>query len=185
MGQPEGQVQYYVREQVLSGTGTSGVPSFSGTDISFVSVDNSIRSVSTSFIAAGLVAGMQIAISGSTRNNVIGVAKEVYANKVIMTDCVIAPESAGATVAIAPNYILCANEGNSDRQIRFERNYICCICDQSFPERLMRYFRGRWYCIPNDDYKDIASILKREYAAGYRPAGLGVNDKVIPPIIKG
>jgi hypothetical protein len=185
MGQPEGQVQYYTREQVLSGSSTSGVPSLSATDISFVSQDNSIRSVSTNFVTALYAAGMQIAITGSALNNIVGLIKEVYANKLIMIDCVIAPESAGASISIAPNYILAANVGNSDRQLNFERCYICCICNQSFPERLMRLFRGRYYCVPNDDYKDIASILKREAAAGYRPAGLGVNDKVIPPIIKG
>ncbi|MFA5335692.1 MAG: hypothetical protein WC324_02105 [Candidatus Omnitrophota bacterium] len=162
---------------------TFGVPSLTASDIRFDSSDNSIRSTGT--ILSGYLAGMQVAISGSERNNVIGVIKEVSRNKLIMMDCVIVPESAGASISIAPNYILRANQGNSREANLGERCYICCVCNQSFPERLMREFRGKYYCIPNDDYKDIASIIKRETAAGYRPSGLGTDDRVVPPIIKG
>lgn len=164
---------------------TTGVPSVSGSDISFESSDNSIRSVSTNFRMAGYLAGMQIAVSGSDRNNVIGLIKEVSNYKLIMIDCMIAPESAGETISIAPNYVLRANQGNSREANLGERCYICTVCNQSFPERLMREFRGKYYCIPNDDYKDIAAIIKKEVAAGYIPARLGTDDRVVPPIIKG
>jgi hypothetical protein len=83
-------------------------------------------------------------------------------------------------------YVLEANQGNSPEPSLGERSYICTICNQVFPEGKMMYFRGKWYCVPNGDYKDIASTLKVEWARGYRPAGMGTNDdRVVPPIIKG
>lgn len=81
-------------------------------------------------------------------------------------------------------YVLAANQGNPPDSRMGERCYICTVCNQAFPESKMRYFRGKWYCIPNDDYKDIASILKLEWARGYKPANLG-TERIVPPIIKG
>jgi hypothetical protein len=81
-------------------------------------------------------------------------------------------------------YALLANQGNPPGAQLGERCYICTICNIAFPESKMRLFRGRYYCVPNDDYKDIASILKVEWARGYKPQGLG-TERIIPPIIRG
>jgi hypothetical protein len=184
MGQPEGQIQYYTREQVTGASGAS-VPSLSGlTDISFLSSDNSINSTSTNFKTSGYEAGMLIAISGSLQNDKNFLIFNVTANKLKVVESSVAPEAAGHTIAISAATVLRANQGNVSNVKKFERAFICTICNQSFGESQMRYFRGRWYCLPNGDYKDIASILKREWAAGYKPAGLG-TERIVPPIIKG
>lgn len=81
-------------------------------------------------------------------------------------------------------YVLEANQGNPTGSQLGERCWICVVCNQSFPESKMRTFRGKWYCTPNGDFKDIASILKMERARRYKPAGLG-SERVVPPIIKG
>jgi len=182
---PNGQVQFYFREQVRADFSITGIPTVSASDISFSTEDNSIRSTLTNFVLLGYEPQMQIVISGSAYNNVIGVIKEAYPHKLIMFDCVIALEAAGASITIAPNYILRANVGNPREASLGERCYICDICRDAFPKHLVREFRGKYYCIPNGDYKDIASILRREYAAGYRPKNLGTDDRVVPPIIKG
>jgi hypothetical protein len=182
---PNGQIQFYFREQVRADFSITGIPTATASDIRFSTEDNSLNSSSTNFQSLGYEAAMQIAISGSARNNVIGVIKEVYRHKIILIDCALVPEDAGASVTIAPNYILRANVGNSDDAAIGERCYICDVCRGVFPKHLVREFRGKYYCVPNEDYKDIASILKREYAAGYRPKNLGTDDRVIPPIIKG
>ena len=186
MGQPEGQIQFYTREQVTGASGAS-VPSLSGlTDISFQSSDNSINSTSTNFKTSGFEAGQLITISGSLQNNNNFLILNVTANKMKVAESSVAPEVAGQTIAIAGTSLLLASEGNPVGGALGERAYICTICDQAFPESKMRYFRGKWYCTPNGDYKDIASILKVEWARGYRPAGLGNNEaRVVPPIIKG
>ena len=189
MGQPEGQVQYYTREQVLGTSGLASVPVLSGlTDVFFLSSDNSINSSSTNFLTSGYASGMLIAITGSLQNNSNFLVKSVTANKMLVMESSVAPENDAASypVGIAGTKILSANQGNKHGPKLGERQYICRICNHAFPEHLMQYFRGGWYCIPNDDYKDIASILKVEWARGYRPAGFGTNnDKVVPPIIKG
>jgi hypothetical protein len=185
MGQPEGQVQYYTREQVTAALTYAAVPTLTGaTDISFVASDNSLNSTSSDFAALGYASGMLIAVSGSARNNKNFLVISVTSRKMLVQDASVAPEAAGAAVAIQGATVLRANQGNSYLAKDFERCYICAICNQSFPERLMQYFRGKWYCHPNGDYKDIASILKVEWARGYKPAGLG-EERVIPPIIKG
>jgi hypothetical protein len=185
MGQPEGQIQYYTREEVLSGGATSGVPFLSSlSDIAFNASDNSISSTTTDFIAEGFAIGMLILFSGSTNNNVQGIAKSVEQYKMGLFDCVLVDETAGSVISIGPAYTHRANQGNKSDAKLGERQYICTICNHAFPERLMQYFRGRWYCIPNGDFKDIASILKQEWSRGYKPAGLG-TERVVPPIIKG
>jgi hypothetical protein len=185
MGQPEGQVQYFTREQVTAALSNAAVPSLSGlTDISFNSADNSINSLTTDFVAAGYASGMLIMISGSVQNNNNFLVWSVTSNKMIVEESSVAPEIAGATIAIAGTSILRANQGNVREAKLGERCYICTICNQSFPESKMQYFRGRWYCIPNGDFKDIASILKVEWARGYKPSGLG-EERIVPPIIKG
>ena len=183
MGQPEGQVQYYTREQV-TGAGASVPVLSSVTDISFQSQDNSINSVSSNFLTTGYLAGMYIAVSGSQRNDRQFLIASVTATKLLVIDASVAPESAGNSITIGPATVLRANQGNVKDAPRFVRSYICTICNQSFPETKMQYFRGKWYCYPNGDYKDIASILKVEWARGYKPAGLG-EERIIPPIIKG
>jgi hypothetical protein len=184
MGQPEGQVQYYTREQVTGASGAS-VPSLSGlTDISFDSSDNSINSTVTNFITSGFEAGQLFTVSGSTYNNKNFLAHEVRANKMLLTEDCVSPEAAGATIAISGTSLLRANQGNIEGPKLGERSYICTICNQSFPESKMQYFRGKWYCMPNGDYMDIRSILKVEWARGYKPAGLG-TERIVPPIIKG
>ena len=80
-------------------------------------------------------------------------------------------------------YSLLANQGQTDAKLG-ERSWICTICAQAFPESKIRKFRGKYYCIPNGDYKDIAAILKLERARRYKPAGIG-TERIIPPIIKG
>jgi hypothetical protein len=81
-------------------------------------------------------------------------------------------------------YGLLANQGNSpDAQVG-ERTWICTICNQAFPESKIRLFRGKYYCIPNGDYKDIGSILKQERARRYKPDKLG-TERIVPPIIRG
>jgi hypothetical protein len=184
MGQPEGQVQYYTREQVTGASGAS-VPSLSGlTDISFSSSDNSINSISTNFVSSGFKSGQLIVISGSSRNNNNFLIINVYANKMLVQESSVAPEVAGSSISISGTSILQANQGNVKESKLGERSYICAICNQPFPESRMQYFRGKWYCIPNGDYKDIASILKVEWARGYKPAELG-TERIVPPIIKG
>ena len=81
-------------------------------------------------------------------------------------------------------YGLLANQGQTVDPKMNERSWICTICNQAFPEHLIRKFRGKYYCIPNGDYKDIASILKTERARRYKPDGIG-TERVIPPIIRG
>jgi hypothetical protein len=184
MGQPEGQIQYYTREEVLSGTESSGVPSVSASDISFIAEDNSIRSVSTDLISEGFAQGMLVSISGSTNNNTQGIVKSVEQFKMIMFDCVLVDEVAGSAIALSPGYVYRANQGNKPDAVLGERMYICAVCNCAFPESKMQYFRGKWYCVPNGDYKDIASILKVEWARGYKPARLG-TERIVPPIIKG
>jgi hypothetical protein len=184
MGQPEGQIQYYTREQV---TGVSGapVPSLSGlTDISFAATDNSINSSTTDFVAAGFASGQLIAIAGSAQNDKNFLIASVSQYKMLVIDASVAPEAAGATIAISGASVLRANQGNVSAAERFERCYICAVCNQSFPESRMQYFRGKWYCFQNGDYKDVASILKVEWARGYKPSGLG-TERIVPPIIKG
>jgi len=187
MGQPEGQVQYYTREQVLGSSSLASVPVVSNaTDISFDSRDNSINSVTTDFLALLYAPGMLLVITGSVRNNKTLLIKTVTQRKMIVMEDSIAPESAGSSVSINGATVLRANQGNIDGPKLGERQYICTVCNQAFPESKMQYFRGKWYCQPNGDYKDIASILKVEWARGYRPAGFGTNDdRVVPPIIKG
>ena len=84
----------------------------------------------------------------------------------------------------AGGYVLEANQGNSSDAKLGERSWICTVCNQSFPEGKMREFRGKWYCIPNGDFKDIRSILKQEAARRYRPGGYG-RETIVPPIIRG
>ena len=84
----------------------------------------------------------------------------------------------------AGGYVLRANQGNTTGAKLGERSWICTICAQAFPEHLIRKFRGKYYCIPNGDFKDISAILKLERARRYKPAGLG-TERIVPPIIKG
>jgi len=81
-------------------------------------------------------------------------------------------------------YGLLANQGNPPDAALGERSWICTVCNQAFPESKIRKFRGKYYCIPNGDYKDIASILLQERARRYKPAGIG-TERIVPPIIKG
>jgi hypothetical protein len=81
-------------------------------------------------------------------------------------------------------YGLLANQGNCPDAALGERSWICTVCNQAFPESKIRKFRGKYYCIPNGDYKDIASILRMERSRRYKPAGIG-TERVVPPIIKG
>ena len=81
-------------------------------------------------------------------------------------------------------YGLLANQGNSPDAKMGERTWICTICNQAFPESKVRKFRGKIYCIPNGDYKDIRSILKTESARRYKPDGIG-KERIVLPIIKG
>ena len=80
-------------------------------------------------------------------------------------------------------YGLLANQGQTDAKLG-ERSWICTICNQAFPESKIRKFRGKYYCIPNGDYKDIASILLTERARRYKPAGIG-TERIVLPIVKG
>ncbi len=84
----------------------------------------------------------------------------------------------------AGGYVLVANQGNPPDARLGERSWICTICNQPFPESKIRKFRGKYYCIPNGDYRDIAAILKLEAARRYKPEGLG-KERVVPPIIRG
>ena len=179
-----GQVQFFTKEQVLSGGDISGVPSLTATDISFDSSDNSINSASTDFLASGYASGMLIVISGSSGNNLQFVIQEALAHKLKVIDGSVTPEVAGASITIGPSYVLLANQGNVPDARLDERSWICTVCNQSFPESKIRKFRGKYYCIPNGDYKDIASILKTESARRYKPEGLG-RERIVPPIIKG
>ena len=185
MGQPEGQIQYFTREQV-TGAAASVPALVSASDIFFLSSDNSINSVTTNFVALGYLSGMLIAISGSKQNNNNFLIIQVTADKLYVEESSVSPENDAATypVSISGTAILRANQGNVSDARNFERSYICTICNQSFPESKMQYFRGRWYCHPNGDYKDIASILKREWSSGYKPAELG-TERIVPPIIRG
>ena len=81
-------------------------------------------------------------------------------------------------------YGLLANQGNCADAKLDERSWICTICNQAFPESKVRKFRGKIYCIPNGDYKDIGSILRMERARRYKPDGLG-SERIVPPIIRG
>jgi hypothetical protein len=161
----------------------AAVPALTGlTDISFESSDNSINSTSTDLSV--YAPGQLITISGSVQNNNNFLIISASARKLKVQESSVSPEAAGATIAITGTSLLLASEGNPTGNALGERAYICCICDQAFPESKMQYFRGKWYCHPNGDYKDIASILKIEWARGYKPAGLG-TERIIPPIIKG
>ena len=80
-------------------------------------------------------------------------------------------------------YGLLANQGQTDAKLG-ERSWICTICNQAFPESKVRKFRGKIYCIPNGDYKDIASILLTERARRYKPEGIG-KERIVLPIIRG
>jgi hypothetical protein len=84
----------------------------------------------------------------------------------------------------AGGYGLLANQGNVPDAALGERSWICTICNQAFAESKVRKFRGKIYCIPNGDYKDIAAILKLERARRYKPDGLG-TERIVPPIIRG
>jgi len=180
-----GQIQFFTKEQVLAGTLTTGVPTLSGaTDLSFLVADNSVNSTVSNFLTTGYAAGMLIAITGSANNNRQFVVKQVTANKMILWDGSVSPESAGASITIANGYVLVANQGNNPFAKLNERTWICTVCNQSFPEGMIRRFRGKYYCIPNGDYKDIASILKTERARRYKPAGIG-TERIVPPIIRG
>ncbi len=90
----------------------------------------------------------------------------------------------GFSTLIQSGYGLLANQGNPPDSKLGERSWICTVCNQPFPESQIRRFRGKYYCIPNGDYKDIASILKTERARRYKPALLG-TERVIPPIVRG
>ena len=81
-------------------------------------------------------------------------------------------------------YGLLANQGNCPDAKVGERSWICTICAQAFPESKIRKFRGKYYCIPNGDFKDIASILLAERAKRYKPDGIG-KERFVLPIIKG
>jgi len=81
-------------------------------------------------------------------------------------------------------YGLLANQGNSPEAKVGERCWICTVCNQAFPESKIRKFRGKYYCIPNGDYKDIAAILKLERARRYKPDGIG-RERIVLPIIRG
>ena len=179
-----GQIQFFTKEQVLAGTSTTGVPTVSGTDISFLSSDNSINSTSTNFVTSGYAAGMLITITSSGANNGRQyVIQSVAPKKMIVIDGSVLPESAGGSITLSHGYVLYANQGQTDAKIS-ERSWICTVCNQSFPERLIRKFRGKYYCVPNGDYKDIASILKTERARRYKPEGIG-RERIVPPIIEG
>ena len=169
---------------MLAGTPTTGVPTITGSDLSFLTSDNSINSVSTNFVTSGYAAGMQIVITGSAKNNIQFVLKTVTANKMTLIDGTVNPEAAGASVTLAGAYVLLANQGNSPDAKLGERSWICTICAQSFPESKIRKFRGKYYCIPNGDYKDMASQLKLEASRRYKPAGLG-SERIVLPIVKG
>lgn len=179
-----GQIQFYTKEQVLAGTPTTGVPSITATDLFFLTRDNSINSTSTNFVIAGFAAGMQIVVSGSAGNNQQFVISSVSPAKMLLIDGTVNPENAGASVTLSGAYVLLVNQGNVPDAKLGERSWICTVCNQSFPASKIRQFRGKYYCIPNGDYKDIASILKTESARRYKPAGLG-TERIIPPIIRG
>ena len=187
MGQPEGQVQYYTRENVSAALSYIAVPVLSGlTDIVFRADDNSINSTTTDFLASGFASGQLITILGSKQNNKNLLIMSATKGKLIVAEDSISPENDASTypVSIAPTKILRANQGNVGTINKYERQYICTICNQPFPEDKMQYFRGKWYCIPNGDYKDISSILMVEWARGYKPEGIG-TERIVPPIIKG
>ena len=179
-----GQVQFFTKEQVLSGGAISGVPSLTATDISFDPSDNSINSTSSDFLTTGFVSGMLVVISGSSGNNLQFVIQEALAHKLKVIDGSVTPEVAGASITIGPSYVLLANQGNTPDAKLDERSWICTVCNQSFPESKIRKFRGKYYCIPNGDYKDIGAILKLERARRYKPDGIG-RERIVPPIIKG
>jgi hypothetical protein len=81
-------------------------------------------------------------------------------------------------------YGLLANQGNCPDAKLNERTWICTICNQAFPESKIRRFRGKIYCIPNGDYRDIPSILRQERARRYKPDGIG-TERIVPPVIRG
>ena len=179
-----GQVQFFVKEQVLAGTPTTGVPTVTATDLSFKTADNSINSTVTNFKTTGFAAGMQIVVKGSAGNDDQYVIKSVVAAKMILIDGAVTPENAGASITLSPAYVLLVNQGNSPDAHMDERSFICTVCAQAFPEGKIRKFRGKYYCIPNGDYRDIASILKVERAKRWKPLGIG-SERIVPPIIKG
>jgi hypothetical protein len=75
-----------------------GTPAaYTRTDISFSSVDNSINTVGGNFVTAGFVAGQWITISGSASNNFTGKIGSVATGKIIMGQCTLVTEVAGAS----------------------------------------------------------------------------------------
>jgi len=100
---------YYYRVRVCNGwdgTGSVTPPfpnqvSYTRTDISFASTDNSINTVAGNLITAGFIVGQITTISGSVNNNLTGgVIETVAANKITLINVKLVNESAGASDTI-------------------------------------------------------------------------------------
>lgn len=80
--------------------GTGNV-TYTNSGISFASADNSINTTGPSFVTAGFVAGNWVQITDAAgsplNNNVIGKIFSVAAAKMVLTNCTIATEAAGAS----------------------------------------------------------------------------------------
>jgi hypothetical protein len=97
---------YYYRLRVCNGwDGAVSVSppfpdqvSYTRTDISFASSDNSINTVAGNFVTAGFVVGQTATITGSATNNLTtAVIKTVIANKIVLINARLVNESAGAS----------------------------------------------------------------------------------------
>lgn len=57
----------------------------------------------------------------------------------------------------------------------FLKSYRCANCGTLFKESQIRWFRGQAYGMPCGDYKDIASIIRRERES-HAQAGVSRNE---------
>ena len=76
-------------------------------------------------------------------------------------------EDGGRVLMEVPETIDVASDGIPPGQT-FEGSRRCAQCGFLYKYHDLKYFRGRYYGIPCGDYKDIASILRREMAERQR-----------------
>lgn len=76
-------------------------------------------------------------------------------------------KDAGRIIGELPGTIDVASDGIPPGQT-FEGSRRCAQCGFLYKYHDLKWFRGRYYGIPCGDYRDIASILRREMAERQR-----------------
>lgn len=108
-------------EDILCGTRTSPI-SLSATDIDFANADNSINTAgAVNFLTAGVVAGMNIYIDGSSANSGLHEVQSVSATKIV-SNRTITTEAAGPTITIKNSWML--RNGTVERSNTLEEAYL-------------------------------------------------------------